>query len=92
MVETLKDFRTIILGHHIIVYSDHKNLTFENFTKEIVLRWSLMLEEYRPEIKYIKGTDNEAAENLSKTPLINYDLTESDITRYQLVEIYGVDQ
>ena len=28
MVETLKEFHTILLGHHIIVYSDHKNLTF----------------------------------------------------------------
>ena len=34
IAETLKDFHTIILGHRITVYTDHKNLIFENFTTE----------------------------------------------------------
>ena len=38
IVETLKEFRTIFLGHRITVYTDHKNITFENFTTERVLR------------------------------------------------------
>ena len=54
IVETLKEFCTIILGHHIIVYTDHNNITFENFTTERVLRWRLTLEEYVTEVKYIK--------------------------------------
>ena len=28
IVETLKDFRNILLGHHNTVYADHKNLTY----------------------------------------------------------------
>ena len=44
IVETLKYFRTIILGHRITVYTNHKNLTFENFTTKRVLHWRLMLE------------------------------------------------
>ena len=44
-METLKEFHTIILGHRITVYTDNKNLIFENFTTERVLRWRLMLEE-----------------------------------------------
>ena len=80
-METLKYFRTIILEHRITVYTDHNNLTFDNFTTEIMLLWRLILEEYSPEIKYIKGPDNYAADALSRLPLINSDIRESDITR-----------
>ena len=44
IAENLKQFCTIILGHRITVYTDHKNLTFENFTTERVLGWRLILE------------------------------------------------
>ena len=71
IVETLKEFHTILLGHRIIEYTYHKNLTFDKLITERVLRWRLMLEYYSPEIKYINGTDNEAAEALSRLPSIN---------------------
>ena len=53
IVENLKDFGTIFLGHRITVCTDHKNITFENFTTERLLRYRLMLEEYGPELKHI---------------------------------------
>ena len=83
-------FRTIILGHCIIVYTDHKNLTFENFTTERVLSWHLTLEEYIPGIKYTKGSDNDAADALSRLQLINYGEEERDVTREYLAERYCV--
>ena len=92
IVETLRESRTIILGHRIIVYTDNKNLTFENFTTERVQHWRLMMEEYEPKIKYIKVTDNDAVDTLSGLPLIKYDVKKSDVTREKLVESYGVDQ
>ena len=52
----------------------------------------LLLEEYGTGIKYIKGPDNGAEEALSRFPLINYDVKESDITRENLVEMYCVDK
>ena len=83
-METLKDFRKILLGHRITVYEDHKDIKFENFTTEIVLRWCLILEEYFPEIKYVKGPDVDAADALGRLPLFTSEVTESDITREQL--------
>ena len=62
IVESLKDSCTILLGHRITVYTDHKNLTFDNFTTERLQHWRLILKEYVPVIKYIKGTDNDAAD------------------------------
>jgi hypothetical protein len=50
IVETL-----ILLGHLIVAHTDHKNLTCANFNTERVMRWRLLLEEYGPELHYIKG-------------------------------------
>ena len=81
MLETIKEFCTILLGHNLTVYTDHKNLTVEKFTTERVLRWRLMLEEYGSKIKYIKGPDNDAKYALIRHPLINYYVKEGYITR-----------
>ena len=48
IVETLKEFQTILLGQKLIVYTDHKNLTWKNFNTERVMCWRLILEEYMP--------------------------------------------
>ena len=65
-VETLKEFRTILLGHKILVYTDHKNLTYTNFKDDCVMRWRLILEEYGPELIYTKGSTNIVADALSR--------------------------
>ena len=55
IVETLKEFRNILLGHQITVYTDHKNLTYKVFNTERVMRLRLILKDFSPELKYIKG-------------------------------------
>ncbi len=70
IVETLKEFRNILLGHRIIVHTDHKNLTCKNFNTERVIRWRLILEEYGPELLYIKGEKNIVADALSRLNLM----------------------
>ena len=65
MVETLKEFRNILLGHQITVYTDHKNLTYKFFNTERVMRWRLILEKFGPELKYIKAENNVVADTLS---------------------------
>ena len=69
IVETLKEFRTILLGQRIKIYTDHKNLTCKNIINDRVLRWRLLLEEYGPEIIYLKGKANNAADAMSRLPI-----------------------
>ena len=60
MVETLKEFKGMLWGQCIKVYTDHKNLTWDalGLTSDRVYQWRLILEEYGPEIVYIKGIHN----------------------------------
>jgi len=46
----------MLWGQRINVYNDHKNLTRDGLglTTDRVARWRILLEEYAPEIIYIK--------------------------------------
>ena len=85
IVETLKEFRNILLGHQITVYTDHKNLTYKVFNTERVMRQRLILKEFGPELKYIKGENNvvsDALSRLEKSP--NQEIL-------NISELYGYD-
>ena len=69
IVETLKEFRKILLGQKLRIYTDHKNLTCKMFNTNIVLRRRIILEEYDTDIEYIKGEKNIVADALSRIPL-----------------------
>jgi hypothetical protein len=70
IVETLKEFRTMLYGSpNITVYTDHKNNTFSKFSTQRVLRWRLILEDYGVKFKYIKGETNTIADALSRLPI-----------------------
>ena len=58
----------MLWGQKIKVYTDHKNLVQEalGMTSGRVYRWRLLLEEYGPEIVYIKGVDNTVADAMSR--------------------------
>ena len=64
IVATLKEFRNILLGHQIKVYTDNKYLTYNIFNTEHIMRWRLILEEFGIELKYIKGENNVVANAL----------------------------
>jgi hypothetical protein len=66
IVATLEEFRNILLGQQITVFTDHKNLTCANFNTERVMRWRLVIEEFGPDLLCIKGENNIVADALSR--------------------------
>jgi len=75
IVETLKEFKGMLWGQRIVVYTDHKNLTRDalGLTSDRVYRWRLILEEYGPEIVYIKGMHNTVADAISRLEYVSSD-------------------
>ena len=69
IVETLKGYRNILLGHSIKVYTDHLNLCYKTNNTNRVIRWRLLLEEYGPELCHIPGERNVVADALSRVDL-----------------------
>lgn len=68
IVETLKEFRSILYGQQLIIHTDHKNLVCKSLTSDRVMRWRLYIEEYSPELHYVKGEDNDVANALGGLP------------------------
>ena len=75
IVETLKEYRNILLGQEIEVFTDHKNLVYKTFNTERVMRWRLIIEEYGPTLTYIKGVNNVVADALSRMRLAEADFS-----------------
>ena len=66
IVEVLKEFRNILLGQQIHVHTYHKNITYKIFNSDRVMQWRLYIEEYSPDLKYIKGEKNVVTDALSR--------------------------
>jgi hypothetical protein len=57
----------------IPIYTDHKNLTFSNFTTDHITHWWLIVEEYCPNIVDLPRKYNIIANALSLLPnLMNH--------------------
>ena len=69
IVETLKEFRTILLGKKLRIYNDHKNLICKILNTDRVLIYRLILEEYGTYIEFTKGENKIVAYALSRIPL-----------------------
>ena len=89
IVETLKEFRNILFGQNIVVFTDHKNLTCKNFNTERVMRWRLILEEFGPDLQYIKGNDNVVADALSRLEMLPQPISP---TESSMAEHFGLEE
>ncbi len=68
IVETLKEFKGMLWGQKLKVYTDHKNLIQNalGLTSDCVYRWRLLLEEFGPEIVHIKSIHNTVVDAMAR--------------------------
>ena len=66
IVETLKEFKNILLGQKLIVHTDHKNLLYNKLSTDRIIRWRLLLEEFGAQFEYVKGQKNIIADAMSR--------------------------
>ena len=83
----------MLWGQRLKVFTDHKNLVRDalGLTCNRVYQWHLLLEEYGPEIVYIKGEDNIVADAISRLeydPEINVKSIDSTRSCYALVNLF----
>ncbi len=92
IVEILKEFKGMLWGQKLVVYTDHQNLMRDalGLTSDRVYQWRLILEEYGPGIVYIKGIDSTVAHAISRqdfipqsAPLKQTEQTKSRFTKIQ---------
>ncbi len=74
IVETLKEFKGMLWGQALKVFTDHTNLMRDalGLTLDRVYQWRLLLEEYGCKTVYIKGIHNTIADAISR---LEYDLS-----------------
>ena len=70
------------------MHTDHANLTYKNFNSDRVMRWRLFIEEYSPDLRYVKGGNNVVADALSQLPKQSIPFENSQEVFYTFMECY----
>jgi hypothetical protein len=66
VVATLKEFRSMLLGAELHIYTDHKNILNVGNLSERRLRWISYVDEYGSTLHYIEGPRNVIADSFSR--------------------------
>jgi hypothetical protein len=67
-IETCKEYKNILLGYPIIVFTDHKNNTFNGLKASdpvLLTCWLLLLEEYGVTFEYLPGKKQKIVDALA---------------------------
>jgi hypothetical protein len=81
-------FRTYILGHEIVVRSDHKAISFFRECKLShgrLTRWILALQMYNIKWEYVPGKENKVADTLSR---VNCETGEMEDENENIAKVY----
>jgi hypothetical protein len=78
IVETLKEFRNILLGQKLVIHTDHLNILYSKMPSARIVRWRLMLEEYGATFVHVAGEDNVVADTMSRHPNNGEELDDED--------------
>jgi hypothetical protein len=84
-IETYKEYKNILLGYPIIVFADHKSITFNGLkASDSVLRWLLLLEEYAVTFEYLQGNKNlcTVADALSHLEIDSLKIQEEEVSAF----------
>ena len=76
IVEVLKEYRNFLLGANITIFTDHKNVLSNSTSSNRIFRWKQKIQDFGPNIQYIKGQCNIEADALSRLPI---DTTSAEI-------------
>lgn len=75
ILEMLCESRSILWGRRSKIFTDHKNLVQQTFNNPQNASMELEIEEFGPEIVYIRRHENVVADALSRFPLHEEDPT-----------------
>ena len=94
IIETLKEFRTILLGRWLKIYTNNKNLTCQNFNTDQLFQQRLIIEEYGPYIEYILGEKYISGDALLRLPNRGNKQTthKSAFTMETMLELYDIKE
>ncbi len=93
IVETLKEFRNILLGYEIEVFTDHANLTFETTesSSQRLQRWRCLVQEFDITLKHVAGSANVVADAISRLPKEEHATGDSAILDMAACTLFGVN-
>ena len=65
-----KEYRKILYGGQITLYTNCQNLTFKTLSIQRILHWRIFMDEFNLTLKYMKGKDNVLADCFSQLQIL----------------------